>query len=199
MSETDDINKKSDQEIVKAILERNAQVTHDFFYVKCGNLFRSIFNNFYSDCGDWIEFTNEIYLFIMTPQQKLDGKSKLAKFGFRCSLALWLKIVALNYCKQLYAKRTDIFEDSIDSNDRFDHVIESFNIDFRTINMQDTQKILDLMPNHRYRALIEYRYVNDHTNEETAEFLNMNMANYYNKHKLAKAQFIAALRKEGLA
>ena len=33
---------------------------------------------------------------------------------------------------------------------------------------------------------------------ETAEILNMTMANYYNKHKLAKKQFVDALMKEGL-
>lgn len=54
------------------------------------------------------------------------------------------------------------------------------------------------MPNQRYRKLIEYRYIQDRSNEETAALLSMSMANYYNKHKLAKAQFVATLRKEGL-
>ena len=199
MSESYDINKMSDQEIVQAILNRNAIITRDFLYVKCRNLFRSLFEKYYTDCGDWVEFTNEIYLFIMTPQRSRDGKSKLDEFGFRCSFALWLKIVALNYCRQLYAKRADIFEESIDTADRFNYLVMSFNLDLRSVNMLDIQKILDLMPNQRYRTLIKYRYVDEHTNEETAKFLNMNMANFYNKHKLAKAQFISALRKEGLA
>ena len=34
------------------------------------------------------------------------------------------------------------------------------------------------------------------SNEETAEALGMTMANYYNKHKLAKEQYAKACRKE---
>ena len=55
-----------------------------------------------------------------------------------------------------------------------------------------------MMPNLRYRNLIELRYVKEKTNEETADILGMTMDNYYNKHKLAKAQFCNILRKEGL-
>jgi DNA-directed RNA polymerase specialized sigma24 family protein len=54
------------------------------------------------------------------------------------------------------------------------------------------------MPNQRYRMLIQHRYVDGRSNEETASLMSMTMPNYYNKHKLAKAQFVAALRKEGL-
>lgn len=45
---------------------------------------------------------------------------------------------------------------------------------------------------------LELRYVEEKTNEETAMVLEMTMDNYYNKHKLAKAQFCNILRKEGL-
>jgi len=112
---------------------------------------------------------------------------------------MWLKIVAENYCRQLYAKRIDIIGKNVDVSDRFDLNDQSLEIDLKLLDMEDVQKILALMPNQRYRMLIEYRYVEQHSNEETAEHLSMTMANYYNKHKLAKAQFIAALRKEGLA
>ena len=55
-----------------------------------------------------------------------------------------------------------------------------------------------MMPNSRYRELIRYRYVEEKTNEETAELLGMSMDNYYNKHRLAKEQLKRILRKEGL-
>lgn len=58
-------------------------------------------------------------------------------------------------------------------------------------------KVLKQMPNERYRRLIELRYLLDKTNEDAAELLSMTMPNYYNKHKLAKAQLYVALRKEG--
>ena len=64
--------------------------------------------------------------------------------------------------------------------------------------MHDLKKILASMPNERYRRLIEFRYVEDRTNEETASLLGLAMSNYYNTHKRAKGQFCAALREEGL-
>ena len=187
----------TDQEIVQAILCRDVIVTREYLYGTCRPMFISIYNKYYTDCEDWIELVNEIYLYMMTP---LKGKKecKLSTFGFRFTLTLWLRIVPQTYCRQLYAKRADIFEDSLEPGDRFGIMGQSLDIDFHSINMGDLGKILELMPNQRYRALIKYRYIDDHSNEETAKFLNMSMANYYNKHKLAKAQFVAALRKEGL-
>ena len=40
------------------------------------------------------------------------------------------------------------------------------------------------------------RYLEQKTNEETAEALGMTMDNYYNKHKLAKEQYERVWRKE---
>ena len=80
--------------------------------------------------------------------------------------------------------------------DRFD--TDSISLDEETINKRDAGVVLDMMPNLRYRELIRYRYVEDKTNEETAELLGMSMDNYYNKHRLAKEQLKRILRKEGL-
>ena len=64
------------------------------------------------------------------------------------------------------------------------------------IDRSDLETIIGIMPNERYRNIIRLRYIERRTNEETAEALGMTMANYYNKHKLAKEQFISALNKE---
>ena len=60
----------------------------------------------------------------------------------------------------------------------------------------DVETILRLMPNRRYSMLIRLRYLEERTNEETAQLLGMNMNTFYNKHKLAKEQFIKTLKKE---
>ena len=70
------------------------------------------------------------------------------------------------------------------------------NIDLNSIDRMDAEKILSLMSNARYRNLIRIRYLEQKTNEETAEILGMSMENYYNKHKLAKEQYIRVWRKE---
>ena len=190
-------NSLTDKEIVRAILCKDSKVTIDFLYKQCYPLFKSIYDRYYTDCDSWNELVNEIYVYIMMPGKET-GISKLASFQFRCSLTLWLKIITENYCHQLYAKKSDIIGDNIVDTDRLNRIEQSLEMDLSAIDIMDVKNIISLMPNQRYRRLIELRYVDQRSNEETAELMSMNMANYYNKHKLAKAQFVIALRKEGL-
>ena len=187
----------TDQEIVKAILDRDTFVTKEFLYGKCYPLFKTIYDKYYTDCEICFELINEIYVYIMIPQ-KNTGISKLAAFDFRCTLTMWLKVVIVNYCHQLYARRIEIDRDSDVGNDRNMAVGDSLTENTHRIDMEDVRKILSMMPNQRYRKLIEYRYVDDKTNEDTAMLLAVTMANYYNMHKRAKAQYCEVLRKEGL-
>lgn len=187
----------TDQEIVKAILDRDTYITKEFLYRKCYPLFKAIYDKYYTDCKTCFELINEIYAYIMIPQ-KNTGISKLAAFGFRCTLTMWLKVVAENYCHQLYARRMEIDRDSDVGSDRKMPDDDSLTENTHRLDMEDVRKILNMMPNQRYRKLIEYRYVDDKTNEETAMLLAVTMPNYYNMHKRAKAQYCEVLRKEGL-
>lgn len=191
------VEQLSDMEVVDAILQRDAEVTKIYLYKKCYPLFKSIYDRYYTDCADCFEFINEIYLLILLPA-KSTGESKLASFAGRCSLTMWLKIVAQNYCRQIFAKKGDFFEESLSDGDRNLQIAESLSEKMSELDREDVSRILCSMPNERYRQLIEYRYLDEKSNEETAVLLGMTMANYYNKHKLAKAQFAEQLRKEGL-
>ena len=191
------IESLTDKEIVNAILKKDARITRLFFYRKCYPLFKSCYDNYYTDCETCIEFINQIYLLIMTPRIST-GKSPLEKFCFRCSLTMWLKIISENYCKQLFTQKNIFFTSTSSESDRLFFSQDSLELDFSSINRTDINRLLEIMPNIRYRNLIELRYVKDKSNEETASILNMTMDNYYNKHKLAKEQFCKILRKEGL-
>ena len=191
------IESLTDQQIVAAILQRDAKITRLYLYEKCYPLFKACYDKYYTDCETCVEFINQIYLLIMTPRRST-GDAPLNKFGFRCTLAMWLKIISENYCKQLFRAKMDFFDSLEVDSDRFAYNSESIAIDFSSINASDVKRILEMMPNTRYRVLIEQRYLEERTNEETAMILGMTMDNYYNKHKLAKAQFCNILRKEGL-
>lgn len=191
------IDQYTDKEIVAAILRRDTAVTKEFLYRKCYPLFCAVYNKYYTDCENPIELINEIYVYILTPKRDT-GKCKLSDFGFRCTLTMWLKIVTEHYCHQLFAKRVDTSENvSVDS-DRNKGESYSLELDFNTLNMEDVKRILNTMPNERYRRLIEYRYLDEKSNEETAMLLALSMTNYYNVHLRAKVQFCSILRKEGL-
>lgn len=187
----------NDVDIVRAILRRDSEVTKYFIYKKCYPLFKSIYDRYYTDCESWDELATEIYVYIMVPG-KQTGICKLAAFQFRCTLTEWLKIISENYCHNLYVKKLDLVGENSGDGDILNRIEHSLDFDFRNLNMADVMNIIGMMPNQRYRKLIEYRYVHKRSNEETANLMSMTMANYYNKHKLAKAQFVAALRKEGI-
>lgn len=191
------VEKYSDQEIVEAILCRNALVTREYLYKKCYPLFCSIYNKYYTDCESPVELINQIYLYILTPNRET-GKSKLGGFGFRCTLTTWLKIVTENYCHQLFARKFNSSENISLDGDRNMSDTYSLESNFSTLDKEDVKRVLLMMPNERYRHLIEYRYLYEKSNEETAKLLALTMSNYYNVHLRAKAQFCSALKREGL-
>lgn len=131
----------SDRQIVKAILDRDASVTKEFLYRRCYPLFKAVYDKYYTDCDSCFELINEIYVYIMIPQRKT-GVSKIASFGFKCTLTLWLKIVVENYCHQLYARRIEVNLDSDVSSDRIIPDDESLTVNTRNIDMEDLHKIL---------------------------------------------------------
>lgn len=191
----------SDQEIVKALLAKDREVTSYFLYQKSYPLFKHLFDKYYTDCDSCIELANQVYMILMYPQK--NGKCKLESFGFKSSLNTWVGVVAKNYCYASFKVRIQTVPDIPTGNKNGDRLeptdgsIPPEPIGIDQINKSDVRKILDLMPNKRYRSIIEMRYLQEKDNEETAKALGMSMENYYNKHKLAKAQFKAILEKEG--
>lgn len=194
---------KEDILIAKALIARDNIVTKKYLYIQCYPLFKSIFERYYTDCATCKDFIDEMYLVVLSPS-KTTGKCQMENFKGESTLAKWLKTACLFYCYAKFEKKlptVDIVrfngEDAdSDANDRFIDKRNSINIDFGSINRTDVERILCLMPNIRYRNLIRMRYLEQKSNEETAEALGMSIDNYYNKHKLAKEQYIRVWRKE---
>lgn len=190
----------NDHDIVLALLQRDERITRDFFYRKCYPLFKSVFDNYHTDCSSCMEFISEIYVHVMTPGKE-SGVCKLEQFKFQSTLFTWLKTVCLFYCYKRYTrcqKQTTIrISDNFDDEGvRIDAIAGSVNMGIPSMEEYDAEMILQLMPNRRYSQLMRLRYVMGHTNEETAQLMGMNMNTYYNKHKLAKEQYLKTLRKE---
>ena len=123
------------------------------------------------------------------------------------TLTSWLKSVCLFYCYRKFKKQEknngvsanhlSIDENSL-SGDRLMREFGSYELESDKMNLMDLETLISLMPNERYRKIIRLRYIEHMSNEETAELMGMTMANFYNKHKLAKAQFLSVSRKEAL-
>ena len=192
-----DISQYTDKEIVAGLLRRDKAITIAYLYEKCYPLFKALFEKYDTDCENCIEFINEIYVYIMAKSSKSD-LSKLEAFGFKCQFIYWLKIVSENYCHTLFKKSSYQTNKLTDRGDSLSKLPHSIIIESHEISLKDAETILLMMPNRRYSQLIRHRYLEEHTNEETAALLGMNINNYYNKHRLAKAQFRSMLIKEGL-
>lgn len=198
-----------DLKIAKSLIWYDESVTRNFFYIQCFPLFKSIYDNYYTDCVAVKEFVDEIYLLVLAPSSKT-GKCQMENYRGESTLTSWLKAVCLFYCYKRFEKRKrmPIYESlqiSIEKRDednrcgdRINDIYGSLEIDCSNLNYQDTLVILSQMPNKRYRDIIRMRYLEQKTNEETAEALGMTMDNYYNKHKLAKEQYMRIFRKEVL-
>ena len=188
----------------EAIINRDKRVTWQFFYIHCFPLFKSIYDNYYTDCADVKEFIDEIYILTVAPSKKT-GRCQMENFKGESTLTSWLKVVCLFYCYKKYKRKIRMSivnphstsdTENDDTNDRFIEKGGSIKMNLDSLNREDSEKILGLMPDERYRTLIRLRYMELLTNEETAKALGMTMDNYYNIHKRAKAQFENVCRKE---
>lgn len=193
-----------DLQIAKALIQKDEVTTRKYFYKNCYPLFKSIYDNYYTDCDCVKEFIDEIYVLTVVPS-KITGKCQLENFRGESTLSSWLKTACLYYCYNKYELKKRMpehvpfvsHEDSDEeAADRPDSLYGSVEIDFKNLNRQDAMAILNMMPNKRYRNIIIMRYLEQKTNEEIAEALGMSLDNYYNKHRLAKEQYKEVWRKE---
>lgn len=196
------VNTMDDRMIVNAILLRDQRVTQQYLYIKCYPLFKSVYDNYYTDCQSCLEFINEIYIHLLTPNKETD-LCKLQSFQFGSTFMTWLKTVAVFYCYEHYRRKQKIsfVEGKIETDDyqsdRFEQFAASMYVDEPIMSRDDLEVILGLMPNKRYSMIIRLRYLEGLSNEETATALQMSMDNFYNKHMRAKKQFNDILNKEG--
>ena len=64
---------QEDLQIAKALIKRDNLVTRKYFYQQCYPLFKSIYDNYYTDCTNCKEFIDEIYIVVLAPS-KITGK-----------------------------------------------------------------------------------------------------------------------------
>ena len=195
-----------DLKIARGLIDRNEAITRTFFYKTCYPLFKSIYNNYHTDCSCCKEFIDEIYVLVLSPNRS-NGKCQLENYQGQSSLPTWLKTVCLFYCYRKFEAKNKMpiyepiytpFDSDSNEGDRFDNKYGSISIDLDKMVVEDILKILAMMPNKRYAKVLELRYIMDMTNEEIAEALGLNMDCYYNVHKRAKTQFKRICGKEGL-
>lgn len=198
---------EEDLRIAQSLIKRDQKMTVQYYYKQCYPLFKSIFDNYYTDCKCCKEFMDEIYVVVLAPS-KNTGKCQMENYRGESTLSSWLKSVCLYYCYDKYElkQRKPVFEplkhsqikevDDEAGGDRNDSISGSSEIDFSDMNREDVEVLLSMMPNTRYRNIIRLLYLEQKTHKEVAETLGMSMDNYYNKRRLAEKQYKQICRKE---
>lgn len=65
-----------DLQTAQALIHRDEAVTRKYFYRQCYPLFKSIYDNYYTDCTNCKEFIDEIYIVVLAPS-KITGKCQM--------------------------------------------------------------------------------------------------------------------------
>ena len=68
-----------DLQIAQAIIRKDETVTRNYFYKHCYPLFKSIYDNYYTDCNNCKEFIDEIYVVVLAPS-RYTGKCQMENF-----------------------------------------------------------------------------------------------------------------------
>jgi RNA polymerase sigma factor (sigma-70 family) len=169
----------TDQEIVKGLIERDGQLTRDFFFVKCRPLFCSIMNMVFNYEVEYDEMVNELYLYLME-----DDAIKLRNFEYRSSVYQWLKILAIRYFIKKRARMIDNASGE-PPYDRQDHVAAP---ESDVAVEYDMERLFEAMPTKRYVYVIRRLMLEDCEPEELAREMSITTANLYNIKRRSMAQ-----------
>lgn len=184
-----------DLEIARRLIERDAEFTREFFYVKCYPLFKSIYDNYYTDCTSCLEFINQMYVVVLAPSKKT-GRCQMENYRGESTIFYWLKSACLFHCFQKFKKKIPSERETESASDRKKEKERSLEPVVESLDRSDAEYLVGQITPPRSSLLMKLRYLDHHTNKETAKILGMTMKNYYNKHKLAKDQLARIIERE---
>ena len=179
----------TDQQIIEALIARDAQVTKQFFFENCRPLFSSIMRYVFSYEVDYDEFVNEFYLHLME-----NNAYRLRQFQGRSTIYQWTKVIAIRY---FIAKRDSMIEN--ESKDALlDSVVQNETVDGekKMTAKMDIEHLFSLMPNRRYVYVIRRLVLQEAEPKVVAQELRTNVDNLYNIKKRAIAALTEIALKE---
>lgn len=165
----------SDREIIQKLIERDNQVTEEFFFVRCKPLFYSVIKHVFPFDVDYEEFVNELYVYLME-----DDAARLRSFQFQSSVYQWLKVLSIRYFIQKRDRMCNTSErECVDENSAT--VTEP-------VSRNDLLRLIAAMPNRRYAIVIQKLVVDGVSPQELALEMCTSISNIYNLKRRAMAQ-----------
>ena len=179
----------TDQQIIEALIARDAQVTKQFFFENCRPLFSSIMRYVFSYEVDYDEFVNEFYLHLME-----NNAYRLRQFQGRSTIYQWMKVIAIRY----FITKRDSMIDNESKDTLLDCAVQNETVDEEKKMMaeMDIEYLFSLMPNRRYVYVIRRLVLQEAEPKVVAQELRTNVDNLYNIKKRAIAALTEIALKE---
>jgi hypothetical protein len=130
---------------------------------------------------DYDEMVNEFYIYLME-----DDAVKLRSFGHRCSIYMWLKVLAIRF---FLKKRARMIDDSTQETPYCGQGQES-DMQTEPSAEYDIERLFEAMPTKRYVEVIRRLILEDCEPEVLAQEMNITTANLYNIKRRSIAQLI---------
>lgn len=171
-----DITDMTGQEIVQKLIERDNDVTNEFFFNKCKQMFKAII---YEIGGtkkgyEYDDLINELYIYLLETNK--DGIERLRTYQGKGSIYGWLKLVAYRFFVKKITKRVieytysdtpyDVQNEETDDDD----IITDINL----------ENLLMEMPNQRYAGVLREWFLEDRKPKDIAKEMDISVDNLYN-------------------
>ena len=176
-----------DQEIIQGLIARDPAVTKEFFFEKCRPLFYSIMKLVFDHEVEYDEMVNELYLYLME-----DDAVKLRNFGYRSSVYLWLKILAVRFFIKKRARLIDDSSQATPYDERRQIAASETDMTAET----DLEQLFEAMPNKRFVHVIRRLVLEGQEPNQLANEMGITTANLYNIKRRAMVQLTRAALKD---
>ena len=167
-------------EIVQALINKDATITRQFFYKNCRPLLYKLIGDIFSSHVDYDELVNELYVHLME-----DDARRLRSFNGNSSIYQWLKKVAYNFFLDLKLHRHVIENESLERPyEKREELVDSLEQEAK----MDVATLIDQIENERYRMVLQKVVIEGMDYDELSEITGLKKANLYNIKKRAMAE-----------
>lgn len=169
----------TDREIMKGLIDRDNQITGQFFYVECRPLLASIMRVVFNRPVEYNEMVSELYDYLME-----DDGIKLRQFQYRSTIFQWLKVVATRF----FIHKRDTLIESTSKEPPYERGDDVKDDTARIVALKiDVARMLALMENQRYADVLRHLILRDEEPEKYAESIGVTVDNLYNIKRRAIA------------
>lgn len=180
----------NDKEIIQGLINKDPNITKEFFFERCKPLFISIIKEVFDNKAEYNELVNNLYVYLMA-----DDAARLKSFGFRCSVYQWLKILAIRFFLKLRDNGGVIDDESGET--LYDgYSTDVMKTDAYDSAKEDLKRLLSAMPNQRYAIVLRKLVIEDLEPERLAQEMEINTSNLYNIKKRAIRQLTEVAMKD---